>query len=260
METFDTHIERLREYLINIETQAQVREIQCPSEIDKLLQELPIKIGSQEKANIILKEDTAVELGNPSLASCAFILWTSNLQLLKDGRITLIGPDIPESIGQSLPFAQILLIGGSEIKDQHHLVLEQHQLISNKIEGYMIRLAPQRHRMWTRVSRVAAEKGFSFETLGKALMAIYKSELRMIEASEVVFITSSKEDIKELEKIASEVNEIKNIALAKRFGKTEDGFYECISDVADCAVCPEQLICDEIRDIIRLRRKSKAST
>jgi CO dehydrogenase/acetyl-CoA synthase beta subunit len=231
--------------------------MRCPTETDELLQGLPVSVGSNLSPNIILKEDTAVELGNPSVASCAFILWTSNLSLVRNGQMTLVGPDIKESLGESLPFAQILLIGGRELKDQHHLLLEQHYLISSRIEGYMVRLAPQRLRMWTRVSKDAVNKGFTFETLGRALIHIYKSELPMIEAAEVFFITSSKEDVMGIERIANDVQQTKNDILSSRFTQRDDGSYECTSGYVDCRDCPDNVVCDDIRDIIRLRRKKR---
>lgn len=256
---FDEHIEKLGKYLSDLGKERQYREINCPAGVAELIEGLPVHVGPQDGANIILKEDTAVELGNPSVASCAFVLWTPNSPLIKDGRITLVGPDIQEAVGESLPFAQALIVGGSELKEQHHLVLEQHYLISNRIEGYMVRLAPQQQRMWTRVSRKAVEQGFSFETLGRALMAIYKSELPIIEAAEVIFLTSSKEDVKGLESIANEVQKIKNDVLSSKFVRKDDGSYECTTGYVDCRDCPDLVICDEIRGLIGLRRKSRAT-
>jgi CO dehydrogenase/acetyl-CoA synthase beta subunit len=260
LESVDTYIEELAAYLNAIGRNGQVKTIDCTPDIAGLTAGLPVHIGKQDVATIILKEDTAVELGNPNVASCAFILWTSNSTLVNDGRITLIGPDIQESYGESLPFAQILIIGGSGLKDQHHLVLEQHYAISNRIEGYMIRLAPQRQRMWTRVSKRAVEKGFSFKTLGRAIMAIYKSELPVVEAAEVIFVTSSKEDVKGLEGIATEVQRIRNDTLANRFAQKEDGSYECTSNYVECTDCPDQVVCDEIRDLTHLKRKKRAAS
>ena len=257
MESFDEFIERVHEYVDEVGERGGIKRINCPTNINELTAGLPVNVGQQKEATIILKEDTAVELGNPSVASCAFILWTSSSALVRDGRITLIGPDIQESLGKSLPFAQILMVYGREIKDQHHLVLEQHYAISNHIEGYMVRLAPQRQRMWTRVSTKVAEKGFSFETLGRAIMAIYKSELPVIETAEMLFITSSKEDVEALESIAAEIQKMKDKALSSRFVATDNGSYECTSEYLDCRDCPDQIICDEVRDLVRLKRKRR---
>jgi len=257
LESFDAYIERLGNYVEEVGKRSQIKRINCPTNIAELTAGLPVNVGKQKEATIILKEDTAVELGNPSISSCAFILWTSNSTLVRDGRITLIGPDIQESLGKSLPFAQILMVHGRELKDQHHLVLEQHYAISNQIEGYMIRLAPQRQRMWTRVSKKVVERGFCFETLGRAIMAIYKSELPVIETAEVLFITSSKEDVEALESIATEIQEMKDSALSSRFIATDNGSYKCTSDYLDCRDCPDQIVCDDIRDLVRIKRKRR---
>ena len=56
--------------------------------------------------------------------------------------------------------------------------------------------------MWSRVSKNAAEKGFCFETLGRALMAIFKSDMPKVQAVEILFVTSSKEDLEQLDNIA----------------------------------------------------------
>ena len=260
MDPLDEYINKTIDYIDALANKRQIRHVQCPTETDELLQGLPVPVGSNINPNIILKEDTAVELGNPSVASCAFILWTPNLSLVRNGQMTLVGPDIKESLGKSLPFAQILVIAGKELKDQHHLLLEQHYLISNRIEGYMVRLAPQRQRMWTRVSIDALNKGFTFETLGRALMHIYKSELSVIEATEVFFISSSKEDVKGIERIANDVQRIKNDILSSRFMQRDDGSYECTSGYVDCTDCPDNVVCDDIRDIIRLQRKKRTAS
>ena len=260
LESFDAYVARLNEYVEEVGERRGIKRIDCPTNVDELTASLPVNVGEREKATIILKEDTAVELGNPSVASCAFILWPSNPTLVRDGRITLIGPDIPESLGRSLPFAQILIVHGRELKDQHHLVLEQPYAISNQIEGYMVRLAPQRQRMWTRVSKKVVERGFSFETLGRAIMAIYKSELPVIETVEVLFITSSKEDVEALESLAREIQRIKDSTLSSRFIATDDGSYECTSEYLDCRDCPDQVVCDDIRDLVRLKRKARKPT
>jgi CO dehydrogenase/acetyl-CoA synthase beta subunit len=262
LQSFDHQIQELFDYLkgLGARKQVQVRELECLGDVMELLKGLPVRVGPQEQNNIILKEDTAVELGNPSLASCAFLLWTPNISIVRDGRITLIGPDIQEAVGSSLPFGQVLIVGGGNLRDQHHLALEQHYVISNQIEGYMIRLAPQHERMWTRVSKDALRKGFCFETLGRALMAIYKLRLPMIEAAEVVFITSSKEDVEGLQNIATEIRRIKNDILGRRFHSQEDGSYKCTTNYVDCEECPDKVVCDEVRDLIHLRRKKRAST
>jgi CO dehydrogenase/acetyl-CoA synthase beta subunit len=255
LESLDSYIGAVREYVDALSAASRVTVFDCPTDGPTATTGLPVRLGRQRDNNIILKEDTAVELGNPSVASCAFVLWTPDRSLVRDGRITLVGPDIPESVGESLPFAQVLLVAGAGLKEHHHLVFEQHHALASQIEGYMVRLAPQQQRMWTRVSRDVVRRGFSFATLGQAIMVIYKSRLPAIDAVEVLFITSSAKDVQGLEPLASDVRKARAAALSRRFSRKDDGSYECTSSYTDCTVCPDQDTCDDIRDLIRLRQK-----
>ncbi|MDP2724853.1 MAG: hypothetical protein Q8O44_01130, partial [Syntrophales bacterium] len=136
--------------------------------------------------------------------------------------------------------------------EEGHLELEKAQyLILGEIEGYMIRSVPR--RMWTRVSNEAGGKGFSFENLGRALMAILRSKLASVEAMEVLFVTSSKEDIEALESIAVEVEKVTN--WFRKLKRSEGGLYECTTD--DCDDCEEKTVCDTVREV-RVLRKQKA--
>jgi CO dehydrogenase/acetyl-CoA synthase beta subunit len=249
---FDVYVKKIAEYVEGMrDNKRQIREMNYSAGVADLMEVLPVRVGSGSQASVILKEDTFVELGSPSSASCAFLLWTENLSLVKDGRITLIGPDIHESMGRSLPFGQALIVGGIGLKEEHQAMLEWGQYISDRIEGYMIRSVPQ--RMWSRVSKEAAGKGFCFGTLGRALMGIFKSELPMVEAMEILFVTSSKEDVEELEGIAIQVGKIAREIKRGKFVIGDDGAYVCTAGL-DCSVCQDKAVCDSIRELIVLRK------
>ena len=254
METLDLCIGKLRDYVEEKRKYGRlIREMVCPETIEELLAGLPIRVGEAAGPKIILKEDTFVELGNPSIGGCSFVLWTNDLSLVKEGQITLLGPCIQEACGKSLPFGQIILIAGAMLREEDHLDLEKAQyMILEEIEGYMIRSVPR--RMWTRVSNEAGGKGFSFENLGRALMAILRSKLPSVEALEVLFVTSNKEDVEELDSIAVEVEKVTN--WFRKLKRSEDGIYECTAD--DCDDCPEKTVCDTVREV-RVLRKQKAS-
>ncbi len=254
MALFDTYIKKLADYQQDLRAKGrQVREIYCPTAVSELTEGLPVRVGSQDSGGIILRGDTFVELGNPDAGSCAFLMWTDKPPLIQDGRITLIGPDIPESPGASLPFGQVLMVGGAGLGEGEHALLEGNQFIADQIEGYMIKSVSQ--LMWSRVSRDAASKGFNFETLGRALMAIFKSEVSKIEAMEVIFVTSSKEDLQLLDKIGEQVREIshnitKEVWLAKGYD------IEC-TQLWDCESCPDSSVCDDIKEMVNVRKKTR---
>lgn len=252
MAILDPYFKEVRGYIERMRQESGlIRQVDCPGGADEALEGLPIRVGPQASTGIILREDTFVELGNPNTASCAFLLWTDDTALVRDGRITLIGPDIAESQGRNLPFAQVLMLGGSALEEEHQEALDRTQYASDQIEGYMIRSVPQ--RMWSRVSKAAVDKGFGFETLGRAWMGIFKSQPDRVEAVEVLFVTSSKEDVALLETIAAQVGKIARDIRRKSFVRRLDGTYECTTGY-DCSVCSDKAVCDDIKQLIALRK------
>lgn len=254
MALFDAYFKKLADYQQELNDKGrQVREIFCPTTISELQEGLPIRVGPNASSGIILRGDTFIELGNPEAGSSAFILWTDNTTLIRDGTITLIGPDIPESAGASLPFGQVLMVSGANLGKEEHAQLEANQYIADQIEGYMIKSIPQ--HMWSRVSLDVAGKGFNFEILGRALMAIYRSTVIKIEAMEVLFVTSSKEDLQLLDNIGEQIREISN-NITKETWKAKGYDIECIQ-LWDCESCPDSSVCDEIKGMVTVRKKTK---
>jgi len=260
MAVFDVYIKKIAEYIAAMRAGGkQVRTFDCPGDPERLLNGLPVRVGPGAGSGIVLRGDTFAELGSPEAGSCAFPLWTQNVGLVKDGRITLIGPDILESKGASLPFGQILIAAGAKLSEKEHSVLDESQYVSDQIEGYMVKSTPG--RMWTRISNDAAEKGFGFEVLGKALMGIYKSRAPQIEAMEVVFITSSKEDVRRLDDIAEQVKKISKDIIRETWLARGYDILECTLGW-DCGSCPDKVVCDDIKALITVRKKKpgKAKT
>jgi CO dehydrogenase/acetyl-CoA synthase beta subunit len=258
MSVFNVYIRKVTEYIEAMQAGGKrVRIFNCAGSPEALLKGLPVGVGPGAGSGIVLRGDTFAELGSPEAGSCAFPLWTNNTSLVQDGRITLIGPDILESKGASLPFGQILIAAGKKLSEKQHSVLDESQYVSDQIEGYMVKSTPG--RMWTRVSNNAAEKGFGFEALGKALIAIYKSHASQIEAMEVVFITSSKEDVSLLEEIAEQVKKISKDIVRETWLARGYDILECTLGW-DCGSCPDKPVCDDIKTLITVRKKKLSKT
>jgi CO dehydrogenase/acetyl-CoA synthase beta subunit len=252
MSVFDAYIQKVAEYVEELRTRGlDTKEFSCLEPPDRISEGLPVQVGPNAHRGIILRSDTYLELGNPLAGSCAFVLWTQKPSLIDDRKITLLGPDIPESPDASLPFAQILIVGGRELSDRDHEALVQCQYVSDRIEGYMIKSAPD--RVWSRVSKEAAAKGFDFKTLGKALMGLVRSEEPRVETMGIVFITSSKEAVQGLTGIAAQVRKISK-DIVKENWKVRGYDIECASD---CSSCGEKQVCDDIREVISVRKKRK---
>ncbi|RLC94853.1 MAG: carbon monoxide dehydrogenase [Chloroflexi bacterium] len=252
MSIFDAYVNKVREYVEDMGARGRrMVQIQCPTSPVELLDTLPIRVGPGASSGLILRTDSFAELGNPEAGSCAFTLWTDRVASINNGRITLIGPDIPECPGASLPFGQVMMAGGANLTEKQHDPIRFTQYPSDRIEGYMVRSSSR--YMWCRVSKDAASKGFCFETLGRALMAILRSDVPDVEAVEVVFVTSAKEDLEPLEELSTQVEKISNSLIAENWKAKGFDLYEC-SLGWDCSVCPDRPVCDDIRQIIKVRK------
>ncbi len=247
---FDEYIEKVSHCIEEMRgAGAAIAVFDRPGSPDQLREGLPVEVGPNANPGIILRGDTFLELGNPQAGSCAALLWTGRPSLVRDGRITLLGPDIQESAEASLPFAQIVMVGGEGLEQEDHEKLQQAQHVSDQIEGYMVRSASQ--SLWSRVSKDAAAKGFDFETLGTALIGLVKGGVPKVSAVEVLFVTTSKEDVKRLDEVVSGTKEIGREIL-KETWKARGYDLDCDFD---CDSCTDQEVCDEIRDVIVARRK-----
>jgi len=116
MTVFDPYVGKVAEYVEGLRAKGRaIRSFQAPLSSARLSQTLPFRVGPGANPGIILRGDMSVELGNPEVGSASLFLLTDSPATLNDGRITLIGPDIPESASASLPFGQVLMLGGGAI-------------------------------------------------------------------------------------------------------------------------------------------------
>ncbi len=252
MATFDPYVRKVADWVERrVCRGGLIREFDAEDPGGELLAAIPESAGSAGGGGIVLQRDTFVELGSPRAGSCAFPLCTDDPSLVRDGRITLVGPGIQASPGASLPFGQVLLAAGPALTDTDFAELEQAQYLAGRTPGYMIRSTPG--RMWSRVSRGAAKAGFDFELLGRALIGSFKSRLLGIEAMQVLFVTSSREDLSELQEIAEQVRTIGR-HVASETWRARGIDLECSLGV-DCKSCDDKPACDDIRDVVRIRKQ-----
>ncbi len=165
---------------------------------------------------------------------------------LRDGRITLVGPDFPAASASSLPFAQVLMVGG-DFSDEYDCYRDLRDATYNvRLRGFMTRVFPGRQSIWCRVSKEALAGGFSVQVLGSSLIQALK-KLEFVRSVEVLFVTSSREDVEELSGPADKVLDIVE-ALIKMY--EEMNF--------DCEECEYVEVCDEVVELRQIREKLKA--
>lgn len=196
--------------------------------------------------SIVLRADTFLELGSPADGSCEMMLYTDCPELLQDGRVVLIGPDVGETAAACLPFARVILFGGERVTESDYARLRQSLNVSGQIEGYMEKSSPE--NIWCRISRQAFQNGLRFETLGSVLIHRIRSELPTIQAAEVLFVTSGWEDVVELDRVARPAREAAR-GISERIWKSRGiDLRGCVLG-GECGLCKDKAACDSIRMI-----------
>jgi len=202
--------------------------------------------------DIVLKSDTGIELGNPKDESISFLAWTGDSSLVNDGYISLIGPDISETKSPALPFGKVVLVSGTGF-DEDNCYDRYHEMeflrYDVSLKGYMMRAVSQYMREWSRVSKEAVERGFSFQILGSAFLKKLK-ELNYVSGAEVFFVTSSSEDVRKLKKPGDRF--MRYISAMTKMTEEMD---------FDCESCEYQEVCSEAEELQDMRKsliKSRA--
>ncbi len=203
---------------------------------------------SANKRNLVLAQDTAVELGNPAKESTAFLIWVDDPDKVKDGRISLVGPDFSECKGRSIPFGKVVIAGGKGFNEENSYVRYREMdalRYCSDLKGYMMKAASQYQREWSRVSQEALSRGFSVGTLGSALLNSFKN-LEFVETCEVIFVTSAEEDVSELKGISKAVMQITG-AMNKMLEELS----------FDCDTCEYVDVCSDVLELKKMKDSAK---
>jgi len=81
-------------------------------------------------------------------------------------------------------------------------------------------------------------------------MGIYQAERPKTEAMEILFVTSSREEVRELQGIGAQVNKIGREMVRENW-KLRGYDIDCR---LDCNSCMDQSVCDSIREVLAARR------
>ncbi|MFX1462572.1 MAG: hypothetical protein ACFFBF_05925 [Promethearchaeota archaeon] len=220
----------------------------------KFFEHLKIKVELDKHKDIILEDETSLELGGVKRKSFSLVYPSSDLDFInhiKDGRITLIGLESKEILDLSTDFGIIILIGTKNFNEKDFESLKQFNLISNGVEGFLIRTVPR--KFWCRTSKTIRPY-FSFEFLGNAIFYLYKQRFNdLIGSMEIFFINSYPALIDEIIEISSKIS----IAQNKKWIKKVEEWKKRIDCEYDwgCEICPYQQECYGIKQVLVEREK-----
>lgn len=237
MGLFDRALISLRAYMRDLSDRQPLREIVHDGD------SLPVWPEGGDR-NLVLAGDMGVELGHPREESLSFVLWSENSADVKNGLVSLCGPDLGESGFRSLPFGKVVLLSGRGFNEQNSC--ERHRALEAvrfevDLKGYMLRAASVYQREWIRISREALREGFSLTILGGMLIGKYRRK-DFVDAVEILFVTAGSEEVRRLRPVAVEVGRI-----AGAMGKMTEEM------ALDCEDCEYVDVCDEVAELKRMR-------
>lgn len=219
---------------------------------EEFFKKIGINVGLDDYKEIILQDETKFELGGVNKKSFSLIYPLHILDFIKDGKITLIGPEIKNITEKSIDFGIFILIGFEKISEKDFDNLRQFNFISNGIEGFMIRTIPR--RFWCRINTEVMKKKFSFEFLGNAILFLYKQKFKdSIKSMEIIFISSNPDSIENFIEITTEIRE----HLSKKWKDKIEEWKKRIDCDYDweCDECPYYDICEDVKEVLEEREE-----
>jgi len=199
---------------------------------------------------VVLRQETALELGGPRSASCFALLWDdAEDAAARQGRVSLVGPDLSELPPGAAPLALVVMAGGPPVPDESlhdHLCGMRDAVYGVHLRGVMARLLPSQQSVWYRLSADAVARGVDARVLGSALVRAVAAAPG-VEAAEVLLVTSGAREVEQLAEAAQ---------LAA--GITEALGAMDADPEMDCEGCAHQAVCDlvdELREAHALRAR-----
>ena len=246
-------IEKIRDFLEQEQNRGKTLfSYRCDLSQINLITNSKIKVGLNSHKEIILEEETGLELGGVNKKSFSIIFPINDARLIEHGKITLLGREINTIRETNIDFGMMLLIGINNLTDKEIDELRHLNFISNGIEGFSIRTIPR--RFWCRISTSALKKDFSFEFLGNAIISLYQQKFKgLIKSMEIIFINSYQESIEQFIVHSSDIHsKLKD----KWKNKIEEWRKKIDCDYDwGCQICPYQETCYDVKQVLVSREE-----
>jgi acetyl-CoA synthase len=206
---------------------------------------VPVPYGSAFEGEVVRRADMRVEFGGKNSRAFEYLRMV-DMDEVEDGRIELVGPDFAElDVGGYMDLGILIEVAGRKMQLDFEPVLErQVHYFVNGASG--IQHIGQRDIAWIRVSKAAADKGFTLSHLGDILHARFHADFGSIVDKVQVKIITEPALYAEWLTNAREAYDFRNRRLADLTDNRVEEFYSCTlcqSFAPDhvCIVSPERL-------------------
>ncbi len=206
---------------------------------------IPVPYGSAFEGEVVRRADMRIEFGGKNSRAFEY-LHMMPMDAVEDGKIEVIGPGF-ESVeeGGAMDMGILVQVAGRKMQEDFEPVLERqiHYFI-NGASG--IQHIGQRDIAWIRISKAAADKGFTLRHFGDILYARFHADFgAIVDKVQVKIITDPALHAEWLEK-ARVAYDYRNKRLADLTDEAVDTFYSCIlcqsfAPNHVCVVSPQRL-------------------
>jgi acetyl-CoA synthase len=205
---------------------------------------IPVAYGPAFEGERVRGDDIYLEAGGGRTPMVEFSV-LKNMNEVEDGRIQVVGPDIPDiKAGEKLPLAIYVEFAGRQTQEDFLPILERqiHHLI-NYAQGLMH--IGQRDIAWIRVAKQAVEKGFTLKHFGSILHTMFHKDFGNIFDKVQITIHTEEETVRRILQEAREVFKSRDARIANMTDESEPVFYSCtlcqsFAPSHVCVVTPER--------------------
>ncbi len=210
--------------------------------------------NNKRRPELVLKSEMRLELGGPGTDSCGMVLYTSDRDMVLDGLLTVIGPDIPDVSSRETAYGQVILIAGAPLDKSMYYEIQKAIDLSCSIPGYMSKRNGV--EIWDRVSEKAVKNGLDFSRVAGTLMQQIKDRLSEVAAVEILILTGHAEVVKPLQEIGKKA-ETSWKKLKKQLWSSRGLDLDACSPGGHCGACDDKETCDKIRQISKNYSETK---
>jgi len=206
--------------------------------------EIPCAFGPAFEGERVRGADLHSQSGGGK-TQCTEFLKMANMNEIDDGKVVVIGKDIPDmKEGETFPMAIFMQVAGREFQEDFEPILERqtHHLV-NYIQGIMH--MGQRDIAWVRISKAAVDKGFTLKDIGVVLHAKFHQDFGKILDKVQITIYTNKEDVDKITADARAAYKHRDERVENMTDEDVEIFYSCtlcqsFAPTHVCAVSPER--------------------
>jgi acetyl-CoA synthase len=206
---------------------------------------VPVPYGSAFEGEVVRKNDMRIEFGGKH-SRCFEYLRMADFDEVQDGKVTVVGPDFADQpAGAAIDMGIVVDVAGRKMQKDFEPVLERqiHHFV-NGASG--IQHIGQRDIAWIRISKAAADKGFTLRHFGDILHARFHADFGAIVDKVQVTIYTEPAEVEKWLGVARAAYDERNVRLGNMTDESVEEFYSCtlcqsFAPNHLCIVTPERL-------------------